>query len=401
VSKLNWTLFPLADGSGDVLIRESGESITALAFESVDLPRGWGQSPESDERGAWSAKEWTCVEQEREFDIQRTEPCCIIDYRTQDVVGLVGQEHIDWIKSTLIGALMRLRRLQEASAEGAPDETLARKAAKAEGRLRDELRSVWPELAEASVLGLGVREDAPSDVESFLALLPSGPSRVAVRRRDDSQLVLCPRAHAHRVLAAILRRSFWERKAVAVRPILVGVFAVCLLFVSVAFVSAQSTQVEPRQGTARTITLVQSISPRPRLAGDKRNRNGGRRAADEAQLGSPQLGSLVPRPITAPPESAPTHEEALQRSGQAAPKTNGQKTVGGSSTVTPTGGVEVSGSANDSADTHTEEPKTAGKEVKVESAGSDPESELPVGEPTKLKPPLEVGSSGGSSSPGG
>jgi hypothetical protein len=284
--------------------------------------------------------------------------------------------------------------LQEASASGAPDEKLARKAGKAEGRLRDELGSVWPELSKAAPPAWSVRRDAPGDVESFLALLPAGPSRVAIGRRQNRPLALCRRRHLHGAVAAGRRLTYliggrWLAGPTGnrlPRAFVAGAaFAFGVLLASVAFSSAQVTD-----APSHTATVIRSEPGRelqPSVPRHRRYRKG--------------TGTGRTRPVN----RTHVHASELVRGGRAvftAKQPEREKAASGSgrasgSKVNATGGVEVSGS--DSSAAASEEPGEGEAEGDCEC--NIPQKMTPVGVPTQANSFPSVGTSGGSVSAAG
>lgn len=177
---MSWTVLTATDGSGESLLREDHDTITVLSFEEVgviaveDAPIG------ELEEGAWRLRVWNAPPG-FEGSIELLPPVTVRAIRTRVALEWVGSEHAPWIRTTLASTLRRLRSIQIGSREHAPEEGLARLAARAEERLGEEVAELWPELLASPH---EPQVEAPEDYTEFVRMFPPRPTQLTVRPRE-------------------------------------------------------------------------------------------------------------------------------------------------------------------------------------------------------------------------
>jgi hypothetical protein len=138
---MNWTRLQVNDGSGEILIGTADARTLRLRLggsSPINLARHVG-SP-----AAWELTEWLIEQQSENFSFETCPPNRCRRLSSREAVKLVGDEHSDWVKRTVVRSLSRLRVLQEGSNTHAADEEFARAAAAAETRLLGDARTAWP-----------------------------------------------------------------------------------------------------------------------------------------------------------------------------------------------------------------------------------------------------------------
>ena len=124
----------------------------------------------------------------------------------------------------MLSSLERLRRYQEGSAGHAPEETLARMAAGAEGRLRRDAGEVWSELLFAE-RRLPTVTRAPDDYAAFVCMVPSRPTNLRARPRHTPTTHVRYQVRPPSVLFQMFARSLCDStSALSARALVVLVF---------------------------------------------------------------------------------------------------------------------------------------------------------------------------------